>query len=105
MKQYCFSGELQELIENALVGNKSNVDLIMAKLKQEASFKTTRNVDYALSLVQNNKGIKQLRHYLFYGTLIQRNYASLYFNRKGDWICVKQAFELGLIDEIQAFAR
>ncbi len=37
--------------------------------------------------------------------VIQRNYASLYLNRSGDWKSVKEAFDKGLIDEIQALAR
>ena len=39
------------------------------------------------------------------GTQIQRNYASLYFNRLGERDIVREAYALGLIDEIQAFAR
>jgi len=62
-------------------------------------------VDYALSLVSNEEGISRLSYYLFNGSLIQRNYCSLFFNRRGDWKIVREAYELGLIDEIQAFAR
>lgn len=65
----------------------------------------TRYVDFAISLVENKSGIKRLEYYLFNGTQIQRNYASLFFNRRGDWEIVKKAYEKGLIDEIQAFAR
>jgi hypothetical protein len=39
------------------------------------------------------------------GTLIQRNYASLFLNRLGEWEPVKKAYELGLIDEVQAYSR
>lgn len=66
---------------------------------------TTRIVDYALSLVENDAGIARIEFYLFNGTQIQRNYCSLFFNRRGDWPVVKQAYEQGLIDEIQAYAR
>jgi hypothetical protein len=65
----------------------------------------TRYVDFALGLVTNPEGFERIKHYLFNGTQIQRNYASLYFNRLGERECVKEAFEKGLIDEIQAFAR
>ena len=59
----------------------------------------------ALSLVETDAGFERIKYYLFNGTLIQRNYASLYLNRIGERQLVKKAFEQGLIDEIQAFAR
>jgi hypothetical protein len=65
----------------------------------------TRYVDFSLGLVTNEMGIARIKHYLFNGSKIQRNYSSLFFNRRGDWEIVKKAFQLGLIDEIQAFAR
>lgn len=65
----------------------------------------TRYVDYALSLVITPEGFGRIRHYLFNGTQIQRNYASLYFNRLGEKGVVSEAYVLSLIDEIQAFAR
>jgi hypothetical protein len=55
--------------------------------------------------VVNPIGFEQIKFYLFNGKLIQRNYASLYFNRIGEWEIVKEAFNKGLIDEIQAYAR
>ena len=93
------------LIDRALEGDKSDIDFIMEKLTIHSSLATTRYIDFALSLLTNKNGIEQLRFYLFNGTLIQRNYASLYFNRSGDWKCVKEAYEQGLIDEIQAYSR
>ena len=45
------------------------------------------------------------KYYLFNGTQIQRNYACLFLNRLGEREPVKEAFEQGLIDEIQAFSR
>lgn len=100
-----FSGELQALIDKAQTGSKEDIDIIMSHLTSESSFETTRYVDYALSLVINPDGFEQIKKYLFNGTLIQRNYASLYLNRLGEWEVVKEAFHQGLIDEIQAFAR
>lgn len=105
MKNYKFRGILKEMIIKAKLGNKSDIDFIMNHLTSEATLEITRYVDYALSLVENEDGIKQLQHYLFNGTLIQRNYCSLYFNRKGDWPVVKEAYLQGLIDEIQAYSR
>ena len=100
-----FSGKLQELIERAKNGLDEDIDYIMEHLTSESSLAMTRYVDFAISLVENEGGIKRLEHYLFKGSLIQRNYVSLFFNRRGDWEIVKKAYEEGLIDEIQAFAR
>ncbi len=105
MTDYKFKGKLGELIERAERGRADDVDYIMEHLTMEATLAMTRYVDYALSLVENAEGVKRLEHYLFRGTLIQRNYSSLFFNRRLDYDIVKQAFDEGLIDEIQAFAR
>lgn len=100
-----FSGILQELIDRAVVGDVTDVDFIMSHLSGDPDFAMTRYVDFALSNVKNVEGIERIRYFLFNGTLIQRNYASLYLNRSGDWESVKEAFRRGLIDEVQAFAR
>ena len=100
-----FSGILQELIDKALTGREEDVDFIMSYLTSDSSLAMTRYVDFALSLVENPIGFEQIKSYLFKGTLIQRNYASLYLNRLGEWEIVKDAYNKGLIDKIQAFAR
>ncbi len=101
-----FKGELQSLINKAQDGQKEDVDYIMRHLTIESSLATTRYVDFALSLVEpNSNGFERIKYYLFNGSLIQRNYASLYLNRLGEWKPVKEAFEQGLIDEIQAYSR
>lgn len=105
MKKEGFSGILKVLISHAKKGSKQDIDFILNHLTSECTFEITRYVDYSLSLVKNQEGIKQIKYYLFNGTLIQRNYCSLFFNRRGDWLIVKEAFLSGLIDEIQAFAR
>ena len=93
------------LIDKAQSGSSNDVDYIMDKLTVDSTFAMTRYVDFALSLVDNNEGIERIKYYLFNGTLIQRNYASLFLNRLGEWKSVKEAFEQGLIDEIQAYSR
>lgn len=103
--KYRFSGKLQELIDKAQKGNVEDIDYIMSHLTNNSSLTMTRNVDFALSLVENPIGFEHITYYLFNGTLIQRNYASLYLNRLGNWEIVKEAYNKGLIDEIQAFAR
>ncbi|MCG6188296.1 hypothetical protein [Maribellus maritimus] len=105
MKKIKFSGILQEFINKANNGNSQDIDFIIKHLTTESSLPMTRYVDFALSLVKNEAGIRQLEFYLFHGSLIQRNYCSLFFNRRGDWPVVKKAFQLGLIDEIQAYSR
>jgi len=105
MTNYKFKGKLGELIERAENGSENDVDYIMSHLTSNSSLAMTRYVDYALSLVENTKGILRLEHYLFNGTLIQRNYSSLFFNRRLDYDIVIRAYKEGLIDEIQAFAR
>ena len=105
MRKKIFTGILQELIDRGESGNSEDVDFIMNHLNGSSTFAMTRYVDFALSLVENQTGINRIEYYLFNGSLIQRNYCSLYFNRKGDWLIVKKAFNQGLIDEIQAYAR
>ena len=105
MKQDSYYGQLKVLVDKAIDGNPGDVDFIINHLTTDSTLAMTRFVDFALSLIINKEGVTRIEYYLFNGTLIQRNYASLYFNRIGDWDTVKKAFELGLIDEIQAFAR
>ena len=100
-----FTGQLKELIDKAENGHSIDVDYIMGKLTVDSSLAMTRYVDFALSLVKKTEGIKRIKYYLFHGTLIQRNYASLFLNRLGEWKPVKKAYEQGLIDEIQAYSR
>ena len=100
-----FSGILRILCDSASNGSKDDIDFIMAHLTDESNFKMTRFVDYALSLVNNPEGVDRIVHFLFRGSLIQRNYSSLYLNRIGLWKPVRDAFDEGLIDEVQAFSR
>ena len=100
-----FSGKVKELIDRANSGNVEDVDFILNHLTPDVTFSTSRFVDYALSFVTSDSGIQQIEYYLYNGTQIQRNYCALFFNRRDDWIIVKKAYEEGLIDEIQAYAR
>ena len=105
MSRHKFTGILQELIERAEAGEVIDVDFIMSHLNANTTFEVTRYVDFALSLVDNQQGISRIEYYLFNGSLIQRNYSSLFFNRRYDYDIVLKAFSQGLIDETQAFAR
>jgi hypothetical protein len=105
MTRHKFTGKLQELIEKAETGEAADVDFIMGHLNHDSTFELTRYVDFALGLVINENGISRIEHYLFNGSLIQRNYSSLFFNRRLDYEIVLKAFSQGLIDEVQAFSR
>ena len=100
-----FEGYLKILVNKAIRGTAEDIDFLMKNLTLKSTLAMTRYVDFALSLVENEEGIDRIHIYLLEGTLIQRNYASLYFNRIGEWEIVKEAFDKGLIDEVQAFAR
>lgn len=100
-----FTGKLQELIDRGESGNAEDVDFIIDHLNESSTFAMTRYVDFALGRVENHDGIQRIEYYLFNGRQIQRNYCSLFFNRRGDWEIVKKALNEGLIDETQAFAR
>ena len=105
MQRKNFSGKVQELVDRANSGNVEDVDYILNHLTSDVTLSVTKFVDYALSLVVSDVGVERIEYYLFNGTQIQRNYCSLFFNRRGDWPIVKKAYECGLIDEIQAYAR
>jgi hypothetical protein len=92
MTQTKFSGQLYDLITKAENGDPKDVDFIMKHLTPDSTFAVTRYVDYSLGLVNNEVGIERIQYYLFNGSQIQRNYSSLFFNRRGDWEIVKKAF-------------
>lgn len=100
-----YQGLLGKFVRKACSGTIQDVDWIMNQLNSNSTLVLTRYIDFALSLVENKEGVDRLKHYLFHGTKIQRNYASLYFNRLDKWKIVKKAYELGLIDEMQAYCR
>ena len=100
-----FSGKVKELVDRANRGSIDDIDYILGHLSPDVTLSMTRFVDYALGLVESDAGINRIEYYLFHGTQIQRNYCSLFFNRRGDWPMVKKAYERGLIDKIQAYAR
>lgn len=100
-----FSGRAKILIDRASNGEQEDVDYIIGQLTSDVTLSTTRIVDSALGLVEHDAGIARIEYYLFNGTQIQRNCCSLFFNRRGDWPVVKKAYDQGLIDEIQAYAR
>jgi hypothetical protein len=96
---------LKDYIPMAKSGTPADIDAIMSDTTMEMSIAVSKIIDYSLSFVESEPGLERMAYYLFNGTQIQRNYCTLFFNRRGDWPIVKKAFEAGLIDAIQAFSR
>jgi hypothetical protein len=86
-------------------GAAADVDALMHALHTHDDFATSRLVDFALGLVDTREGDGRLRHYLFHGAPIQRNYAALYFKRRGRTALLDEAVAQGKIDATQAYAR
>lgn len=96
---------LQEYIELAKEGTSESIARIMADLTSETPIVETKFIDYALGYVTSEEGLKTMEDYLFKGTQIQRNYATLYFARLGEYLIIRKAYDMGLIDQRQAFSR
>ena len=95
----------QRLSEWGTNGRIYDVDRIMQVLLVYEDLPTVKTADFALDLVRTSQGRKQIRYYLFNGRQRQRNYAALWLKRRGEMHSVDRAFELGLIDERQAYAK
>ncbi|MEN8613899.1 hypothetical protein ABFB09_01260 [Dehalogenimonas sp. THU2] len=97
--------KLQYYLNLAKQGTADDVKAILKDLHVEMTFNDSRFIDYSLGLVSSPEGLEVIRDYLFTGSQIQRNYCTLFFNRRGDWDIVKKAYTMGLIDEIQAYSK
>ncbi len=93
-----------EIETHCRLGRPEDIDRVM-KILDSADLPVTRAVDFYLGFVDSSSGLKQLEHYLFSGSLIQRNYCTLFFARRNDWDLVNRAYREGLIDRIQAYSR
>jgi len=102
--EYCF-GRYDDFVSAGCSGTSKEVDLLMNALVEKYDIATTKLVDFALSLVQNREGIDRIEYYLFHGSQVQRNYAALYFKRKGFSDLISAALDAGKIDIDQAFSR
>ncbi|MBN2049548.1 MAG: MarR family transcriptional regulator, partial [Spirochaetales bacterium] len=85
-------------------GTTEDIDRVMEFLDETSDIPLTRVVDYYLGRVSTLEGMKRIEHYLFRGTQIQRNYATLFFARINEWKLVDKAYNMGLIDYIQAYS-
>ncbi len=95
----------QVYISLAKRGAVSDIDTIMQDLSLEMTITDSKFIDFALGHVCTDEGTERLKYYLFHGTQIQRNYAMLYFGRKGEYLLIRKAYDMGLIDYRQAFSR
>ena len=96
---------LAEVEKRARMGKVRDIDFLMENLETNGTFINTRMIDYALGLVCTEEGGKRIKHFLFNGSRIQRNYAALYFKRQGNTWLLDEAVKKGCIDKIQAYSR
>ena len=96
-------GRYDTFVSWGKTGMAKDVDRLMEALVTRDDLATSKLVDFAMSLVKTPEGIAHLKDYLFNGTQVQRNYAALYFKRKGQSDLIDRAFNLGLIDLDQAY--
>ena len=96
---------LQTYIDLAKEGTEASIREIMQHLNQSMTLAESKFIDFALGLIETEKGIEIMEGYLFHGTQIQRNYCALYFGRRGEYILIRRAYDEGLIDAKQAFSR
>jgi hypothetical protein len=88
-----------------LKGNDRDIRYVISLLNSDVDLPTTRAIDFYLGMVEKTEGVEVLKEFLFEGTQIQRNYCTLYFARRDEWSLVNRAYELGLIDVLQAYSR
>ena len=89
----------------ATTGRACDIDALMQGLDGRASFTDCKLIDHALGLVEQREGRQRIYHYLFAGHSIQRNYAALFFKRRGAADILAEAVAAGAIDAVQAYAR
>ncbi len=86
-------------------GTAQSVDSIMRDLNTDITLAASKIIDYSLGFVRSEEGLERMAFYLFQGTQMQRNYCAIFFNRRGDWQIVREAYLKGLIDYKQYFSR
>ena len=96
---------MNDLKQRAQSGTISDVDYLMQKLDSNQSFTGCKLIDYALTLVSSDEGANRIKHFLFNGSTVQRNYAALYFKRRGANRLIDEAVQRGCIDTIQAYLK
>jgi hypothetical protein len=82
-----------------------DVDRLMDELVSATTIAACKEIDFALSLIEGADGRTRLEHFLVHGELVQRNYAALWFKRRGHVKVLDRAVRRGLIDRAQAFSK
>jgi len=96
---------LEQVTLLATTGRACDIDELMQRLDDHATFTECKLVDHALNLVEAREGRRRIYDYLFAGNPIQRNYAALFFKRRGATEILADAVAAGAIDAAQAYAR
>jgi hypothetical protein len=96
---------LQYYIRLAKEGTEKTISEIMKDLNADMTLAESKLIDFALGHVESDEGLNIMEYYLFHGTQIQRNYSTLYFGRRGEYLIIRKAYDKGLIDAKQAFSR
>jgi hypothetical protein len=99
------SFNLIDLKQRAQSGSASDVDYLMNNLDTARTLTGYKLLDYALGLVSSAEGCQRIKHFLFNGSEVQRNYAALYFKRRGANRIVDEAVRRGSIDTTQAYSK
>ncbi|HPH97918.1 MAG TPA: hypothetical protein PKW33_17100 [Anaerolineaceae bacterium] len=92
-------------VQSGRQGRTDDVIFLMNALEMQDDLATSRWVDFALSLVRGQEGVGQTLHFLFHGSLRQRNVAALYFKRRGWFDELEEALQQGLVDAVQGYAQ
>jgi hypothetical protein len=94
--------DMTEIVQRAKNGTETDIDFLMEMLTEETSLAVCKTIDFAIGLVNNQAGCSRIRYYLFSGNPVQRNYAALYFKRRGNEGILDKAITLKRIDKEQA---
>ena len=86
-------------------GKKEDIDRLMNALASGHDLAKFKLVDYAISLVNTKEGVERIKYYLFNGIHIQRNYAALFFKRRGNFDLLDEALAMEKIDREQALSK
>ena len=86
-------------------GTRQDVDRLMEALVSRDDLATSKLVDFALGLVRTREGMVRVEDYLFRGNQVQRNFATLYFKRRGLVELIDEAVQRGLVDREQAYSK
>jgi pimeloyl-ACP methyl ester carboxylesterase len=97
-------GRYDAFVALGMAGQPQDVDQLMRALAEQDDLPTLKLADFALGLVNTPQGSARVGYYLLNGSVKQRNYAALYFKRRGNQLVLSQAFAKGVIDQAQAYS-